>query len=212
MDAMEVAMTTVFDLFFDKPAKAQRELTSRLAKTGLMIAPLTGALEASLVGQIGREVANFLDMPVDDLLCSAWDKHQLVREALEHTRGRPDAVTRVTILQHRLTSTHRPRVELTADGQRYPICDIVLTLSLEVDSFVVEVRDGRVAGWGPGTASASAELAVAAPNDESELHVLARARPRVIRLGRDRQAPVIARSTPVGRPSGWPPPVVARAS
>ena len=144
-------MTNVVELFFDKRGRAERELNYRLAATGMVVAPATAALGTTFVGQVAKEIVAFLELPVDDLLRSAWDKQQLVREALDQTRGRPGAAMRVTILQHTLTSTYRPRVQLDIDGRRYRIVDLVLTISLEVDSLVVEVREGRVERWGPGT-------------------------------------------------------------
>jgi hypothetical protein len=102
-------------------------------------------------------------MPVGNLVFWAWHKHQLVQLACEHTRGKPGATESVVVARHTLTSVHRPRVQLEAAGQTYPIVDLVLSVTLLIESLVVTVEAGRVLGWGAGNASSSATLGVARP-------------------------------------------------
>jgi hypothetical protein len=194
-------MTSLVNLLFDDDEAARRELTSALVGMDVPVRPAVIALVPDLLGEIGREITAFLDMPVEELLRSAWDKQQLVREALDKTRDRPGARMRVSVLQHTLTTTQRPRVEIVLDRKRYELVDLVLKVTLEIESLVVDVREGEVEAWGPGDASCSAELAVAPPGGSDE-HRLARVESKPIRLESWDRGGI----SPMPQ-SGWPPPL-----
>ena len=199
-------MTTVTELLYDKPEKAAPDLRKKLARLGVVVPPATLAMSPKLPERIADAIASILRMPVGDLILTAWDKHQLVRQACQRTSRSPGASESVSIFEHTLKSTHLARVDLDVGGRRQPILDVRLDVTLRIDSLVVEVRDGAVAGWGAGTASAWAELGVSPPN-APDLYALTRCEGRLVRLPAyvEVRAPRMPATVPLPPPPPPPP-------
>lgn len=172
-------MTTVADLLIDEPGQISHAVHRRLDDVGLVVtAPTALPRGSDLSHQVADAVAGFLQMPVGNVLFWAWDRQQAVRRACEQTIGRPGATQRVVVGHHTLTSVQRPSVGLDLGGQATTVLELVLTLTMDIDSVVVDVLEGRVVGSGAGSATCSAELAVARPGGTPRV-LFERTAPRV---------------------------------
>ena len=105
----------------------------------------------ALLDGIGHAVQDALDAPVTDILVGAWERARDLRAALETTRRSPDATAVVPLLSHSISSTHRPYVDVMAEG--VPLAHLVFPVKVEfrLEGMVVRVRRGRVAEILAGT-------------------------------------------------------------
>jgi len=171
-------MSTIAELLFDRGAAAD-QLRRLLDKRATALGLLTYGL-ADATRQVADAVAGLLTMPVGNLIFHAWTKHQAIRHACAQTAGRAGGAASVVVAEHTLETTHRPRVNLDIAGRQVPILDLVVTLTLHIESVVVTVFEGRVTGCEPGAATSTAELGVARPGGDS--HPLVRRELRRVSL------------------------------
>lgn len=186
-------MTAIAELLFDRPGKAADQIKGLLNKRTAALGLLSHGLPDA-TRQVANAVAGLLAMPVGNLVFYAWDKQRAVRDACAQTDGRPGAVATVVVADHTLETEQRPRVHIDMAGQRIPILDLVLALSLQIDAIVVTVAEGRVVAAAAGDASGAVEFGVARPG--GDLYRLVRRELRRVALA------------PHG-PSTLPPPQVA---
>jgi hypothetical protein len=170
-------VVTVADLLTDDRAHLAVVLRRALARLGLaeVAAPRAGARSTVDVGTVGgvgtvdvveqaaQALGSFLMMPVAELVFWAWAEQPAVQEACRRTSGRRGARQWVVVADHTLESVQRPYVELDVAGERTPILDVVLSLTLTVASVTVEVAQGQVVACGGGQASSVVDLALARP-------------------------------------------------
>ncbi len=159
-------MTAIGELLFDRPGDAAVEIRRFLDERAGPLDLVTYGL-SNATRQVADAVASFLDMPVGNLVFHAWDKHQAIKNACAQTVDQPGGVAIVAVAEHTLETAQRPRVHVDIAGQHIHVLDLVLSLTLHIDSVVVTVYEGRVTGCQPGTASATAELGVARPGGDS---------------------------------------------
>jgi hypothetical protein len=179
LDRKEAAMTAIAELLFDRPSvapdKIRRLLDERAGALDLFSHGLPNASR-----QVADAIAGFLALPVGNLIFHAWGKHQAIKNACAQTAGRPGGVASVVVAEHMLETSQRPQVYIDIAGQHVHILDLVLLVTLHIDSAVVSVYEGRVNGCQPGEASATAELGVARPGGDS--HPLVRRELRRVSL------------------------------
>jgi hypothetical protein len=131
--------------------------------------------------QIAGIMSGLLDLDLDNLLIGGWRKHGDLTAAARRTTEAPGSREVLELATHRVTSTHRPYVELLVDG--VPMTRVHCELSVEflVQAVVGVVGDGRLlelrCGYCDVTATLEAEgRQLAARQVRLEL-------PGVIRLG-----------------------------
>jgi hypothetical protein len=172
-------MTQLADVLLTAPDTAAETISRRLDTLGIVLAPVAIAAGVDLPRQVADSIADFLAMPVGNIVFWAWDKHHAVQRACLETRDRPGATLSLAVGRHTLTATHRPRIRLDVAGQDLPLLDLELSLTVHVVSIVIEVREGQVTGSGPGHASVIAELGAARPGGGSPVVLLHKETPRV---------------------------------
>ncbi len=99
----------------------------------------------------GGAVDGLFEPRLDDILQRSWGKLQAVQEAIRHTAADPAAIAVVPLLDHRITSTHAPHIDLVL-GQK-SLCRLVfeIALSLELRGVELEVRGGRISALTSGS-------------------------------------------------------------
>jgi hypothetical protein len=172
-------MTTIADLLFEEPDRAAGILQDRLidlkVATGL---PAAVANVPNLPGQVADAVAGFLQMPVDDLIASAWHGLRAVQDACRQTRGKRGAAVQVALIEQTLKLTQRPKIRIDVASEHFVVLELVLSVTLHIESATVHVLEGQIIGYGAGNASSTAELGIARPDGEPRALV----RKEVLRL------------------------------
>jgi hypothetical protein len=142
-----------------------RALAHALKEHGVL-GLLGPALQA--LSQTGREVAGsqiatvaheLLDLDLGELAVAGWRKHAALTAAADRTRGNPGSSEVVDLAAHRITSVHRPYVELLLNDVHVATVRFELRVEFLVRALVATVRDGHVASLGFGACDVTATLA-----------------------------------------------------
>lgn len=111
------------------------------------------ALEGALDG--------LFDIKLGDVLQSSWQTLGAVRDAIETTRGDAEARIFVPLLDHKITSSHKPHIDLVIGGQSLAGLAFEIALILELKGVQLEVAQGRLHGLHAGAASGQGVLSFA---------------------------------------------------
>ena len=131
-----------------------------------VLGPLGPVLRA--VSRTGREAAGsqiaavaheLLDLDMGDLAVAGWRKHAALTAAADRTRANPGNSELVDLATHRITSVHRPYVELLLNDVHVATVRFELRVEFLVRALVATVRDGQVASLGFGARDVTATLA-----------------------------------------------------
>jgi hypothetical protein len=173
-------MTTLADLLFgpDDPA---RDIEDRLRSDPATAPFVQGllALTTASLQQVASAVAAYLQLPVADLLVSAWDRTRRIEAARTETRGRPGTTQHVAIGEHTVKSRRTLHVVVDLATGRAPLLDVDLSCELRLEAIVLEVADGRIVGCTPATAQGSVELSLIDPAGRERHRLVRREIPRV---------------------------------
>jgi hypothetical protein len=111
--------------------------------------------------QVERELAAagaaLLGLDLRDVLLAAWRKHRALYAAAQSTKDSP-ATEVVQLATHRVTTTHRPSVDVSVNGVRLATVHFELSLVLDVDGLSATVRGGRLVALGGGRCTVTAVL------------------------------------------------------
>lgn len=159
--------TCVRDLLFGDDGETAAQALADAARDHEVAAMLTrgaGTLTDSAGHVVEREVAavvdGFLSLDLLDLAVAGWSKHRSLVDAARRTRAAPGTEEVVALATHKVTSTHRPSVDLTLDGARVGTVDLRLTVAFDIRGMVAVVRDAKLMSLQCGTCTTTGTLAM----------------------------------------------------
>jgi hypothetical protein len=128
------------------------EIKAALAKAvpGLPLGPI--------VEGVSKALEDALDVPISSVLGGAWDRARELRAAILQTRDSDKAAVLVPLLDHTITSEHRPYVDVVLNGAAIARLVFPLTLALQVQGAVLRVAKGRIADVMAGQLTVKATL------------------------------------------------------
>lgn len=139
------------------------EAISRALEESGVVTSLTGALsELSIAGrrasihELAGVTADLVDLPVVQVLAMGWQKYDTLMQAARRTAG-SSLVEVVDLAIHRITSVHRPYVDILVDDAPIATVHFELRLELLVKALVVSVR-GRLVAFHSGDTDVMAAL------------------------------------------------------
>lgn len=145
---MSDAPLTLKHFFCDDVEKAAAEQISLDAciktvetggKTPRAVMP---ALLASLKGALD----GILKVELGDVFQNSWGKVAAVRDAMNATAGDPGSSAVVPLADHKVSSKHKPSIELFVGTQRLCELEFEIAMTLLLKDVSVSVEEGRVAG------------------------------------------------------------------
>jgi hypothetical protein len=131
--------------------------------------PVEELLRAGRPAAVGAEltvvVAGLLDLDLGDIAVSAWRKHTALAAAARETvaashGGRPEVERTVDLARHRITSTHRPYIDVRAGAALVTRVQLELNLVFEVAALAAVVRQGRMVALRTGRCELTGTLSV----------------------------------------------------
>jgi hypothetical protein len=161
--ATQPLTTSVF--LFGEDQDAGQALAQALHEHGVL-----GSLDTALqlVSQAGRQAADsqvatvahgLLDLDLGDLVVAGWRKQGELAAAAERTAANPGSSEVVELASHRISSVHRPFVELLINGAHVATVNFELDIEIVVKALVVTVRNGHVVSLHTGACDVAAKLA-----------------------------------------------------
>lgn len=119
--------------------------------------PVIGAAKAAAKGLPSKAVPAFqtamggaldqvMALPLAGILSSPWTSIIEVAAALKATAGDPNATELVNLVDHGLTSAHRPKVDLIWAGKSVARLEVGMDLVLDLIGVALEIRGGKIVG------------------------------------------------------------------
>lgn len=117
----------------------------------LDLSGVTAAISAT-TGQDGGPIADavtsglnqVMTMELGNVLGKAWAGSAQVKAALTATKDKADAVAFVPLAPHRITTTHKPRVELMMAGMKIAPLPFDVVLAMDLKGVELEIRGGHI--------------------------------------------------------------------
>lgn len=126
--------------------KLERELSSRL--------------KAIVFDEIVAVTRRVLGVAVVDLLGAAWRKYEPLAAAAQRSLASPGSTEIVELLDHRITSSHQPGVDVTVDGVTVAEIRLDVEVAIEIHGLTAVVTDGRLSALRTGRGEASLNVSV----------------------------------------------------
>jgi hypothetical protein len=172
---------------FGEESAAGNALAKSLQQNSVL-SPVTAVFRGlSRVGRdaVGREVgavmSGLLHVDFGDVLVGGWRKHAALTVAARRTAATPGSKEIVDLATHRVTSTHRPYLEILLDDVLVATVRLELVIEFVIHAFVAIVAHGDLIALQAGQCDATARLRV-----EGKEIIARQARvelPLVLRLG-----------------------------
>ena len=182
-----------------------------LASTDVALGLVTQAARKAAEDQVAVVADGLLRLDLGDMVIAGWRKHRELAAAAEHTAASPGSSEVVKLATHRISSVHRPYVELLFNGTHLANVNFELTIEFVVTALVVTVRDGQVVSVRAGECDVVATLAaegfrLASRREHLELPLVVRW-PLLLHLGGGADPLPYGAKSP---PAQGPPPAPAR--
>jgi hypothetical protein len=111
-------------------------------------------------GGCQREVDKLFDLSIDQVLLDGWMKLERFKKCLEDSKAHPDDAFFQDLDDHKIASTHQPRIELRYGQVKVADLDFSVELALKLKGLRLEVRGGRVVSATAGVCKANAKLSL----------------------------------------------------
>jgi hypothetical protein len=156
---------TAAHLLFGEDQDTEPALARALDDKGAL-----GSLDTSLgqVSQAGRQAADralagvahgLIDLDLGDMVAAGWRKEGELAAAAERTAADPDSSEVVELASQRITSRHRPYVDLLINDVHMARVGFELDIEFLVKTLVATVRGGQVVSLQSGSCQATGTLA-----------------------------------------------------
>jgi hypothetical protein len=149
-------MTTIDELLGLDEHPGRDRVTSRLRR--LIDALPDGVVGSTIAPQVSAALGDLLQVPIDAIAWTAWERYQRVADACARTAGRSGVRETVALHDPTISNTRHISVELDVAGARRQLFDVTLLLAIQVTTVEVVVEAGRVVWARPGAAQASVAL------------------------------------------------------
>jgi hypothetical protein len=116
------------------------------------------ATRGAVAAELASAVASVLDFDLFGVIASGWRKYDALVEAGRRTAANPSTEEVVELATHRITSVHRPTIDLLLDGVRIGTLHVEATFECVLEGLVATVSRGRLVRLGSGRCNATATV------------------------------------------------------
>jgi len=103
-------------------------------------------------------LSGLLGLDVGDILVGGWRRHRAIVAAAHATRANPTATEVVQLATHRITTAHRPYVDIIVNGGKVATVHFDLGLTVDLDGVLGTVRQARLVAIQDGRCTITAGL------------------------------------------------------
>ena len=112
----------------------------------------------ALLGSIRGQISGVLDIPVAEVMASAWAKARQLQEYRDPERHPPGETSLLALAEHTITSSYAPSVELVLQGKLVQRLTVEVRVELTVEALHLEIRDARIVAVVPGRCQAGGRV------------------------------------------------------
>jgi hypothetical protein len=113
----------------------------------------------SVVSGLGDKVTELFDIDVGLLLVSAWRKYGELREYADPKKHGRDETALVPLGKHTLKIAYSPYLEVLFNGRQLGKLVFDVTLSFDLEGFLLTIQNGEIIKVRTGTCQGSGEIA-----------------------------------------------------
>jgi hypothetical protein len=140
------------------------------------IGAVATATRRAVATELASAVAGVLNFDLVGVIVSGWRKYDALVEAARRTAADPSTEEVVELATHRITSVHRPTIDLLLDGVRIGTLHVEATFDCILEGVVATVSRGRLVGLRYGRCNATAlvsadEVEIARREGVLDLHM-----------------------------------------
>jgi hypothetical protein len=148
---MDIQSLTLSDAVGFRPRDLSNEEWSRL-ESGKGVMDLRRPLEearlpggwAGLRDKILAEAGGLLDIRLQDVMCWAWKKGRELEAYRDTERYPPDKTFSVPLVEHKITSTHTPRVDIRMNDKKVGSIHFAVTIEIAIKAMTLEIQNARI--------------------------------------------------------------------
>ncbi len=118
------------------------------------------ALRTLARDEVVAVVLSALDLPLANVLAAGWKRYEELVDAATRSLEEPGETELVELRDRRIVSTHRPRIDVTLNGEEIAHIELELELEIVLHTVTAVVRAGRLSALRTGRADATARLSV----------------------------------------------------
>lgn len=156
-----IGNATVRDLLFgDAPQSSTGVLEDSLHDHGTVRAMVPPMQAAEAERQIAAATDGLLSLNLADVAAVGWKKYAALSNAARSTRGSPSSTEVVTLVTHKIESSHHPTVDVTLDGTPLATINIDLELCFTMAGVNAVIQRGRLMNIRTGTCTVTGSLTV----------------------------------------------------
>lgn len=139
-------------------------LAERLGESGverLALRRTPGAiavLRSAALREVAEAVDGLLEVDLGSVAVAGWRCYDRLRSAAMRTRA--GGVEQVTLFEHQISQTYRPRLDVTVDGNLVGEFALELCVALLLEPLAATVRDGMLVALGPGDCTVTVSICV----------------------------------------------------
>lgn len=154
------SLKTIFCLDVSKPVGAEPEFSKVLA--GLKAAAaVPAASQEGLTGAFNTALEQVMAVQIGDILLNSWSRIGALNDAFQATRADPASTVIVPLLDHKVSSSHAPCIDLLCAGKELAKLAFDLSVVLQLKGVELEVRKGAISAVTGGKAVGEGKLVLA---------------------------------------------------
>ncbi len=96
------------------------------------------------LGEVVEQVGSLLDVPLGAIISAAWNKYRVLTKYCDPKKYSPDETFLVPLLEHTITSKHRPYIDVLLDDHPIGRINFAIDVSLTLKGFIAKVQGGRL--------------------------------------------------------------------
>jgi hypothetical protein len=129
-----------------------------IEQLGASLGPVSPAGRGAVERELGSALGGLLNLNLGDVLVGGWRRHRGLATAAQNTRANPGASELVQLATHRITTSHRPHVDVVVNGATLATVGFELALTLDVDGVLATVRDAHLVSLHGGRCTVAVRL------------------------------------------------------
>ena len=148
---MDIQRVTLSDIVDFRPHELPDEELSRL-ESGKGVTELRRPLEEARLpgGWVGlrdkilAEAGGLLDIRLLDVMGWAWKKGRELEAYRDTQRYPPDKTFSVPLVEHKITSTHEPHVDIRMNDKKVGSIHFAVHIEIAIKAVILEIRNARI--------------------------------------------------------------------